>query len=87
VTVDCKTAIDPDGILTTLPRTPPATPPQIDNYFEVHGYVADFWGSGGCASIRVTSILGDTVEDSLCCTSGTCEGKAQLPCRSDMPGC
>jgi hypothetical protein len=53
----------------------------------VHGYVADFWNTGGCADIRVTSILGDSVEDSICCTSGTCDGKAQLPCRSDMPGC
>lgn len=58
----------------------------VDNYHEAHGPEGEFWGSGGCAQVRLTSIFGDSVEDSLCCTSSTCDGKAQFPCRSDMPG-
>lgn len=58
----------------------------IDNYHEYHGPEGEAWGGGGCASVRVTSILGDSVEDKLCCSTGTCEGAAQLPCRSDLPG-
>lgn len=58
----------------------------IDNYHEFHGTEADTWNQGGCAKVRVTSILGDTVEDRVCCTSGSCSGGAQLPCRSDLPG-
>lgn len=45
------------------------------------------WTDGGCALMRITSILGDSVTDRLCCTDGTCDGQAQLPCRPDMPGC
>lgn len=58
----------------------------IDNYHEYHGTEGEAWNQGGCAAVRMTSILGDSVEDKLCCTSGTCDGFAQLPCRSDMPG-
>lgn len=58
----------------------------IDNYFEAHGPESEFYTDGGCAKLRITSILGDSVEDRVCCKSGSCNGKAQLPCRSDMPG-
>lgn len=42
--------------------------PTIDNYFEFHGDTNKVWAP--CAKILVTSILGDAVEDSVCCTSG-----------------
>lgn len=58
----------------------------IDNYHEYHGTEAEAFNEGGCARLRLTSILGDSVEDRLCCTSGSCDGGAQLPCRSDMKG-
>ncbi|KAI8473724.1 MAG: hypothetical protein J3K34DRAFT_466209 [Monoraphidium minutum] len=58
----------------------------IDNHHEYHGTEPEAFNDGGCATVRATSILGDAVEDRLCCTQGTCEGFAQLPCRSDMPG-
>ena len=50
------------------------------------GPEAEFYADGGCAKVRVTSILGDSVEDRVCCKSGNCGGSAQLPCRSDLPG-
>lgn len=37
--------------------------------------------------MRLTSVLGDTVEDEICCSDGTCSGKAQFPCKGDIPGC
>lgn len=54
----------------------------IDNHHELHATEPEVWTNGGCARVRVTSILGDSVEDSLCCKQGTCAGKAQLPCRT-----
>ena len=48
--------------------------------------MGEAWNDGGCAWLKVRSILGDEVEDKVCCTSGTCDGGAQLPCRSDLPG-
>jgi hypothetical protein len=33
----------------------------------------------------VKSILGDTVQDNVCCGYGTCTGKAQFPCRKEWP--
>jgi hypothetical protein len=50
---------------------------------EYHGDASKVWAP--CAKIQVTSILGDTVTDSVCCSSGTCTGQAQLPCRSNLP--
>lgn len=35
---------------------------------EFHGDTSKAWSP--CASVRITSILGDTVEDSVCCSSG-----------------
>lgn len=55
----------------------------IDNYWEYHGDTSKVWAP--CARIQVTSILGDVTEDSVCCSSGTCTGKAQLPCKSSLP--
>lgn len=55
----------------------------IDNYWEYHGDTSKAWAP--CAKIQVTSILGDTVTDDVCCSSGTCTGKSQLPCRSSLP--
>eukprot|EP00878_Enallax_costatus_P008465 GHUV01008849.1.p1 GENE.GHUV01008849.1~~GHUV01008849.1.p1 ORF type:complete len:458 (+),score=60.20 GHUV01008849.1:208-1581(+) len=55
----------------------------IDNYWEYHGDTNRAWNP--CAKIEVTSILGDKVTDTVCCSSGTCEGKAQFPCRGDLP--
>ena len=69
----------------TLP-TPIHLCRQIDGHYEYYGAVADAWTNGGCASLRLTSILGDSAEDSICCTSGTCDGKSQFPCRADMAG-
>lgn len=40
----------------------------IDNYFEYHGDSGKVWAP--CAKVQITSILGDTVEDSVCCSSG-----------------
>lgn len=58
--------------------------PTVDNYFEYHGEVARAWTP--CAKLRVTSILGDTVTDNVCCSDGTCWGNAQLPCHPKYPG-
>jgi hypothetical protein len=56
----------------------------IDNYFEYHGDAnKDF---SPCAKVRITSIFGDTVEDCIPCSSGTCAGRAQFPCKSDIAG-
>jgi hypothetical protein len=61
-------------VLSIRPPAPPKGPES------------EFYTDGGCAKLRITSILGDSVEDRVCCKSGSCNGKAQLPCRSDMPG-
>lgn len=56
----------------------------IDNYFEYHGDASrDF---SPCAKVRITSIFGDTVEDCIPCGSGTCPGRAQFPCKSNIAG-
>jgi hypothetical protein len=50
---------------------------------EYHGDTSKAWAP--CAKIEVTSIMGDTVTDNVCCSSGTCTGQSQLPCRADLP--
>eukprot|EP00775_Hariotina_reticulata_P006889 gene6889-7105_t len=55
----------------------------IDNYWEYYGDASKMFGS--CARIQVKSILGDTVQDNICCGYGTCTGKAQFPCRTEWP--
>jgi hypothetical protein len=36
---------------------------------EFHGDTGKAW-AGGCAKVLITSILGDSVEDSVCCSTG-----------------
>lgn len=58
---------------------------QADNHHEYTGLVAGAYNQAGCASLRITSILGDTKEDLLCCS--TCVRVAARASRHKGSGC